>query len=93
VTDGPLSYQRLKLKKVTLSIKLMTSMSYQRLKLEKVTLSMKLMTSMSYQRLKLEKVTLDPAMLHSPQQPVMPSNQSMLMPLPPQREAEKTMPS
>jgi len=33
-----MSYQRLKLKKVTLSMKLMTSMSYQRLKLKKVTL-------------------------------------------------------
>jgi len=34
-----MSYQRLKLKKVTLRyMKLMTSMSYQRLKLKKVTL-------------------------------------------------------
>jgi len=99
-----MSYQRLKLEKVTL-MKPLTSMSYQRLKLENVTLmklmsyqrlkleKVTLMTSMSYQRLKLEKVTLEPAMLHSPQQPVIPSNQSMLIPLPPQREAEKTMPS
>jgi len=37
---------------------------------------------------KLENETLDPSILHSPPHPVIPSSQSMSIPLPPQREPE-----
>ena len=42
---------------------------------------------------KLLKVTLDCDMSHSPWHPVIPSNQFISIPGPPQREAENTIPS
>ena len=40
--------------------------------------------SSAYQSSNPENVTLDPSILHSPPQPVIPSNQPMSMPFPPE---------